>query len=576
MARLAWRSDATRPSRCPLCGDDGAKSELLTISGLPAWAEQDEIALVHCAGCGVRYCDPLKTVEYETADEEGLKYYLENGAGIDVMLEPLSLVDGRPIRNYLEIGCSFGFAMDYARRALGWQIRGYDPGVIAGCGRDLLGLPIHNGYFSGSEGEAPADLVFCSEVIEHVPQPHQFLRLLETAVDGDGILLLTTPNGEVVRPETAPEILVPVVSPLHHVILYDRRSIERLLKEHGFTHVRIEENGFQLRIAASRKPWAGSASLFSRERYRAYLETAAANHPPTDPLGAGLLYRLFKEDVNAARFEQARLSFDRLRAAYQARYGFDIEKTEGFPYPAETLGLSDFGRNWPFNLCGVWYFHGIVKLLGEGKPDIAASAFHAAKRFGVVLRAILNRAGTDDVEMANLCREADLARLTALAQCAPQEAVRAFQDLASAGDRPADPTFPAHLERARRRVFTDLVNLGHCDAAEQVLGADGLPLDDRIGEEQLPTAMACGMYLLNHKSRFDEARAVFARAAECAGSVPERRETFWHARFHEGLASRYAGDRAAAACVAAVLRDPPAALRPVPQGYLARLAELNS
>ena len=62
------------------------------------------------------------------------KLLLEQGAGIRAMLEPLLLADARPIRSYLEIGCSFGFGLDYARRILGWQVRGFDPGFIAAAG----------------------------------------------------------------------------------------------------------------------------------------------------------------------------------------------------------------------------------------------------------------------------------------------------------------------------------------------------------------------------------------------------------------------------------------------------------
>ncbi len=157
MVIIDWKGGQYRQSCCPVCGSAGSKQRLLDIKGDhrgESVLSTDVVAFLRCPSCEVRYCDPLRSVDYETGDSEGLKYYLEQGAGIDVMLEPLSLVDRRPIKRYLEIGCSFGFAMDYARRMLGWQVRGFDPGFIAVTGKELLDLPIDNAYFdAASVGE---------------------------------------------------------------------------------------------------------------------------------------------------------------------------------------------------------------------------------------------------------------------------------------------------------------------------------------------------------------------------------------------------------------------------------------
>ncbi len=417
---IDWQGGQYRQSSCPVCGSGHSKevSFEIRVDHLGQGVlSPDVVAFLRCPSCEVRYCDPLRSVDYEIADLEGLKYYIEQGAGIDVMLEPLLLVDGRPIERYLEIGCSFGFAMDYLHRMLGWQVRGFDPGYIAATGKELLDLPIDNAYFeAASVSEGEADLVLCSEVIEHIPDPNNFILLLRRALGENGLLLLTTPNGEAVSPSAPTEVILPILSPGHHVILYNPRSIETLLRRHGFKHFQVVDRGNHLQIAASVAPISGTSSCFTRELYRRYLELSLATRVTDTSLGAGYAYRLLKEHVNAGNYSEAADVFRRLRDGYRRRYNLDIEHIDAVAFPADGTTFKEFGERWPFNLCGVWYFLGLIRLLDQGRPELAAQAFGAAQRFGLALRRTLNAIGAEDLEIAHLCRQAEVARLSALAR----------------------------------------------------------------------------------------------------------------------------------------------------------------
>jgi SAM-dependent methyltransferase len=475
----------------------------------------------------VRYCDPLRSVDYETADLEGLKYYLEQGAGIDAMLEPLSLVDGRPIERYLEIGCSFGFAMDYARRMLGWRVRGFDPGYIAATGKELLDLSIDNAYFdAASVSQGEADLVLCSEVIEHIPDPNNFILLLRRALGENGLLLLTTPNGDAVSPSAPMELILPILSPGHHVILYNPRSIETLLRRNGFNHLRVIDRGNQLQIVASVTPISGTSSWFTRELYRRYLEMSLATHATDTSLGAGYAYRLLKEHVNAGRYGEAADVFRRLRDGYRQRYNLDIERIDAVAFPAaDSANFKEFGERWPFNLCGVWYFLGLIRLLDQGRPELAAQAFGAALRFGSALRCVLNAIGTEDLETAHLCREAEIARLAALARHDPSQALVAFKQLAADPGGLDPATLEAHLQRARSRLFIDLVNLEHLTAARELAGSQQLPIVEPMTPDGASAAFAWALHLLNDVGEFAAASAVLARVRQAAAAMLSDHET---------------------------------------------------
>ena len=489
---IAWNDRSTKPdAHCPVCGHAGEMAQEFSYraESLREVSGSDRVAILRCPSCDVRFCDPLTSVDYHDADERGAKFYLESGAGIDVMLEALALADGRPVKRYLEIGCAFGFIMDYARRVLGWEVRGFDPGALARLGRDTLHLPIENGFFqSGTGFDGWADLVFCSEVIEHIPDPAPFLDLLSSALPPDGQLILTTPNGDALAEDGDPAVLSAILSPGHHIVLYNPASITAVLKRHGFTDVRVEENGFQLRVAAARTPMKGRSAWFDRGRYQEYLAALLAEAGTDAPLGAGVAYRLFKEQVNGGRHDAARVTRARLRESYQRLYGIDLDDPAAIPLPAEDTGFEALGERWPFNLTGVLYFQGIAQWLGDRQPARAADSLDAAARFGRMARQILRTAGVDDLEMADLVRQAGLARLSALAQIDPSaaaEALAGFVETLPDDDAPAARrTF---VLGARRRLFVDLVNLGHLEAAERVLGGGdltpaGVPVDQATAE----------------------------------------------------------------------------------------------
>ncbi len=72
----------------------------------------------------------------------------------------------------------------------------------------------------------------CSEVIEHIVAPNQFVALLRHALGETGLLILTTPNGDASLPDAADVQLLTILSPGHHANL---KMITRLLRYCGAT-----------------------------------------------------------------------------------------------------------------------------------------------------------------------------------------------------------------------------------------------------------------------------------------------------------------------------------------------------
>lgn len=112
------------------------------------------------------------------------------------------------------------------------------------------------------EWTAKFDLVLCSEVIEHVPNPGAFMAGLARAVDDGGILVLSTPQPWSLMEVAAAVALSPAVIwlpkliyrepvlPTGHISVQSRRRIRELLEANGLTTIRSDYLGLYMPVLA--------------------------------------------------------------------------------------------------------------------------------------------------------------------------------------------------------------------------------------------------------------------------------------------------------------------------------------
>ncbi|HET9228548.1 MAG TPA: class I SAM-dependent methyltransferase, partial [Thermoanaerobaculia bacterium] len=333
------------------------------------------ITLLRCPACGVAFLEDLTPPDYEVSLAVQLDYYVEQGAGIDCIVAPLLRLPRESVRRCLDVGCSFGFAIDFCRHAFGWEVLGIDPSPLAQAGGEALGLPILRTYFNAGLdlGPEPFDLILCSEILEHLAEPLPLLKAMRERLSPEGLLVLSTPNLAIVNKETDEGALGRALSPGFHLMLYDKGALAMLLKMAGFSEIRIEESPETLRA------YAACSSLErirpadqDRSLIRNYFGARAASAPPGSSLACGFAWRHFKECVNAGLYEEAAASREVLARIYRERYGLDLEKPDG-RVPR------------PFNLAGALFFSGILELNHFRRPDRAAEYFEAAVAAGTAL-----------------------------------------------------------------------------------------------------------------------------------------------------------------------------------------------
>ena len=515
---------------CPACGHSGESVEILvTDSVVP---DRARITLLRCPDCGAGFLRGASAPLYGEIDQVAagmaVDYYVEQGAGVDAMTSLLQRLTARAGRRFLDVGCGFGFALDFARLALRWEVQGVDPSPLAAAGAVALQVPVARGYLAEDSSIGQSfDVVLASEVLEHLEEPLELLRIIRSRISAQGVLILTTPNLAAAVPSTPEGVLGRLLSPGFHLVLFDGQALRLILGRAGFAAVRIEESEHTL-VAFASPTVEGLAEVSEapgsgdRAALRAYFSERVANLAPASALASGFAYRHFKECVNAGLYPEARESRTQLGRVYRERYGIDLNS----PAPeAPAGGTSSAAR--PFNLTGVLFFSGMLELNDGGTGERAASLFSAAISAANGILAQQRAIGLCDGETEDLLWQSRRHLPLALAAINPDRALVALEALARA--TAADGAALGDVEATRASTFVRLVNGGAYAAAESLaarvaaeLGLAALDAGDggpRPKRAELDT-LYCLAMLHFQRGRSTAAAALFALTVRLAEREP--------------------------------------------------------
>jgi SAM-dependent methyltransferase len=462
--------------RCPNCASHGPKSHLLTIEFTTSPGSRKRTRVMRCPNCGCPfYADqiPPDYAEEAMLGRGRVPFYLQQGAGLSLITRPLAQVRAPAGSVYAEIGCGFGFGLDYARHAKHWTGRGIDPGGISALGQEMLGVTIESRYLGDSEPAltGTCDVVMASETIEHVLSPSRFVAVLRSMLRPGGIVILTTPDAADLRPDTAPGVLIGLLSPGLHLIFQTRESLHRVLAEAGFRHIVIDKDGHSLVAFASDQPVALERdTAVLKAEFRAYLEQRSADFSYQDDLFLAFAGRAFQEAMNDSAFDQARRVRTEIERACVARFGLSLddlgERTSGF----NGLALEDLAQRMPLSLGGLLYADAILRLAcGTERAELGSSFLRAAAAADLV------RIALADLAMADGMSEeiAWTARAEAVLCLAAAGASDVLAQLAALPAAPDAENGQARREVIAERTLVALVNAGHYALAADLSHASG-------------------------------------------------------------------------------------------------------
>lgn len=364
------KADASAASFCPMCRD-GDSRPVLTVKA--AGHLPGDLDLVECAACRTLYFlgdEPVLGYDFAAFAKDYWYRYVQNGAGITAMLEPLLAIGGPRGQDLLDIGCGFGFVPDFWQKSGLGQGIGLETSPYGKSGREKLGVEIIASYYKDAKEIAGRkfDYVYSSEVLEHVKDPHGFIAEIGGALKPDGILVLTTPCADAVSPTTEIPTLAAVLSPGFHYFVTRPEALERLLRASGFPHVLVRKVEHRLLSWASRSPLPEIRDGFHDWKlYLAYLETLAGN--PDPHVAGGALYRLLKDAINLGKPEIAERAFPRFDALAKSCYGIDFRDPKAPGKGAPGKGSAEFPA-WLG--CGYLFAGRYLELAGAPAAQLAS------------------------------------------------------------------------------------------------------------------------------------------------------------------------------------------------------------
>lgn len=237
------RKEDLETVRCALCGGDSERV-LFTISGFP---------IHRCASCQMRYVSPrLKSAglislysdpSYFHSDNSLVHGYVDYVADRQNIIQTfkkrlewiLKVSDRTDPGRLLDVGCAFGFAVEYAL-SRNWDALGIEPSSHAATAaqktlgnRVVQGTLDHHPYLAGS-----FDTMLLWDVIEHVPDPLGTLRQAHALLKPGGTLSLITPDCGSWLARLLGRHWMEYAKPTEHIHFFSRTTMVQALEKTGF------------------------------------------------------------------------------------------------------------------------------------------------------------------------------------------------------------------------------------------------------------------------------------------------------------------------------------------------------
>lgn len=237
--------------KCIICGSDSYK--ILSSHRDDQFLKRlehasiDKVRVVICKKCGLVYQNPRVAPEdlqelYAKGyrlDLPSEKYFRIIGDDAAKKLEWLGKyidVHLGTSRKVLDVGCAVGIFLNMFNER-GWNCFGIEPnGLFARYGRQKYGLNIKTEPFTPTSFDGlKFDLIIASHVLEHVPNPCDFLAIAREKLDDNGYFYVEVPN--IYKPKSP---LYTSFFASQHLFVYSPKTLGLILRKSGFE---IMENG---------------------------------------------------------------------------------------------------------------------------------------------------------------------------------------------------------------------------------------------------------------------------------------------------------------------------------------------
>ena len=239
--------------RCALCGGDDTRVKYkirnqnsqfsgIWVNGLWHQNNRTEIIVI-CKVCGLVYVNPRLALIHGVATystEQELTYfersYESRLLAYTDLIHQLPIWLGRDAKTLLDVGCGDGVLLEVAQKA-GIESSGTEVSdMLIHVVRERLG---EESIVSGNLGDLPAahyDVITLINVLEHLRNPAEMLRIVARLLRTDGILLVHVPNlGGL--PANLYGACWHQLEPLEHFYYFTVRTLTMLMQKAGLESI---------------------------------------------------------------------------------------------------------------------------------------------------------------------------------------------------------------------------------------------------------------------------------------------------------------------------------------------------
>ena len=198
-----------------------------------------------CADCRSLYASKLPEIE-ETLNYD--EYYSATNLEVPefIMKRVDEIISGfesyKKTNRLLDIGFGAGTILQVASRK-GWDVSGQEVSSPAVEQARVQGFEAFCGNLSEAKyPDAYFDVITCSEILEHVPNPQEILLEVARILRPGGLFWATTPSARGISYRLMGTEWS-VLSPPEHTQLYSKKGIIRMLHKAGFSRATVKTYG---------------------------------------------------------------------------------------------------------------------------------------------------------------------------------------------------------------------------------------------------------------------------------------------------------------------------------------------
>lgn len=242
---------------CPVCGSrkrvklykiEYTSNEVIEVLDI---VDTSEIFLYKCVICNHHFASPVIKQEllnkyYLTSNNE---YYNKHVVPVNNRsLQNENIVkDIEKVKNggdILEIGCGYGFLLNTFNSDK-WNRYGIEPTPLAvKYAAETFNLKIHQGVLEpGLFDNKKFDVILLFDVIEHLPEPNEFLNMIRKSLKHDGALVIGTGNISSFNAVIGGPIWNYFCTYLH-ISFFSEKSIRYLLEKNNFDIFKIYKRSY--------------------------------------------------------------------------------------------------------------------------------------------------------------------------------------------------------------------------------------------------------------------------------------------------------------------------------------------